>query len=300
MKGPHPSRLLLISGAVMALVLTGTACAKTAPQPGTSPSRTASQQPTPVSPSPSATRSGTANPAYGPVWPLELRRLNAGVPARAAALTAIRTGRHDAYDRLVFDFTGAFGTVTVRYVPLVRADPSDLTIPLRGTAFLEITIQHAYARWGGQTPAYAGPDSTTPGYPALQQVTLSGDFENVLSVGGGLDRVAGFKVMKLTPDRLVIDIAYKPSWRMWPDAGPAEAEAVQAAFDQGHQPWRGDVVAYFAQQVYGWNDPIISKITGTSEYWVSARGSTDRIRVRQVWPFAGTHPNSIAEIADVR
>ena len=49
----------------------------------------------------------------------------------------------------------------------------------------------------------------TPGYPALKQVKLSGDFENVLSFGVGVSRTAGFQVMRLqSPDRLLIDVAH--------------------------------------------------------------------------------------------
>jgi hypothetical protein len=65
----------------------------------------------------------------------------------------------------------------------VRADPSDVTVPLLGTSFLEVTIQGAYARWGEQELVYTGPSTVTPSYSALKQVKLSGDFENVLSFG---------------------------------------------------------------------------------------------------------------------
>lgn len=82
--------------------------------------------------------------------------------AKAAALQAIRTGRHDTYDRLVFDFTGKVGKVTVRYVPVVRADPSDLSVPLPSNAYLEVTIQHAHAhahaRFGWPEPGLRRPE----------------------------------------------------------------------------------------------------------------------------------------------
>lgn len=293
---------LLAALAVLGVAMAGAACARNDGNPGVAPTGSAAATPTPppATPTPSATTSQPST-VYGPVWPLEPRTLSAAHPAHAPVLTAIRTGRHDTHDRLVFDFSGPYGGVRARYVPIVHADPSDLTVPLRGSAFLEVTIHDAYARWAGQQPSYRGPDSAIPGYPTLQQVTLSGDFENVLSVGVGLDRTAGFQVMRLrSPDRLVIDFAHQPEWRMWPDTSLAQAQQVQVAFDAGHQSWRASVVAYFAQQVYGWTDARIIRITGTDEYWVSAQGSTERIRVRQVYPFQATHPESIAEIADVR
>ncbi|NUT18863.1 MAG: hypothetical protein HOV77_06735 [Hamadaea sp.] len=232
---------------------------------------------------------------------MDIRTLTASTPTKAPALTAVRTGRHETYDRVVFDFTGHFGSVRVAYVPVVHADPSDATVPLTGNAFLQVTVHDAYARWGGQSPHFSGPDSATPAYATLKQITISGDYENVLSFGVGLDRVAGFTVTRLaSPDRLVIDVAHQPLWRMWPDTSLAQAKAVQSAFDEGHMPWRSSVVAAYARQVYGWTDPLITRITGTNEYWVSAKNSPDRIRVRQVWPFLATHEVSIAEIADVR
>lgn len=285
---PPSRRRLLAAVAVAGLALAGAGCAGDGASPGSTP--------TPTTPAPTS-----PGIVYGPVWPLEPRTLPAALPANAPVLQAIRPGRHDTYDRLVVDFSGAFGAVRVRYVPMVHADPSDLTVPLLGNAFIEVTVHDAYAGWAGQQPSYGGPVSVTPGYPTLKQVTMSGDFENVLSFGVGLDRVAGFTVTRLqSPDRLVIDFAHLPEWRMWPDDSLAQARQVQAAFDAGQQPWRSSVVAYYARMVYGWADAVVAAIPGTDEYWVFAQGSTERIRVRQVWPFKETHPSSIAEIAEVR
>jgi hypothetical protein len=203
----------------------------------------------------------------------------------------------------VGDPAGAYAMVRIRYVPLVHADPSDLVVPLQGNAFLEVSVQDAYARWGAGdgTPTYDGPNSVWVGYPTIKQVAVSGDFEAVLSFGIGLDRVAGFTVMPLrSPDRLVIDVAVPPAWRMWPDSSLTQAKQMQQRYEDGELAWRSSVVAYYARQVYGWTEPAIVRVPGTDEYWVSSPGSTERIRVRQVWPFRDTRPSSIAEIADVR
>jgi hypothetical protein len=307
---PAPSAVTLLG-----LGLVGAACARTNEAPGAAASPTTSpttsvapapsteQSPTPstAAPQPPTTTSNPPATVYGPVWPLDARTLAATPPAQAPALTAIRTARHATYDRLVFDFTGRFGQVRVRYVPVVHADPSDRPVALRGKAFLEVTVHDAYAAWGGRRPSYAGPRTVTPGYPTLKQVTVSGDFENVLSFGVGVDRIAGFTLMRAgSPNRLVLDLAHRPAWPMWPDNSLAQAQQVQAAFEAGHVPWRTSVVGYFARLVYGWTDPAVTRIPGTDEYWVSARGSTERVRIRQVFPFQGTHRVSIAEIAGVR
>jgi hypothetical protein len=48
--------------------------------------------------------------------------------------------------------------------------------------------------------------------------------------------------------------------RTWPDDSLAQARQIQAAFDDGHMPWRSSVVAAFASTVYGWNDATVSRI----------------------------------------
>jgi len=220
-------------------------------------------------------------------------------------LKAIRTGRHGSYDRLTLQFTSSFGEASVRYVPVVRADPSDKVVPLKGRSFLQIVVHGAVARWSATpiTP-YAGPSTVTPGYPTLKQVSISGDFEAVLSFGIGLDRTAGFQVTRLrSPDRLVVDVAERPAWRMWPDNSLAAARTMQASFDQGHMPWRGtgkDVARAYALAVYGWDNPVVTPVSGTNGYRLSHRGSPDSVTVRAVPAFPTTSRNSIVEIAGTR
>ena len=60
-------------------------------------------------------------------------------------LTAIRTGRHGFYEQLTLQFTGAFGEATVRYVPVVHADPSDKVLPLQCLSLLQVVVHGAVA-----------------------------------------------------------------------------------------------------------------------------------------------------------
>jgi hypothetical protein len=298
------TRRIRLPVAVVALVtiVFGAGCAPKQQGPSGAPTPTVSGS---ASSAPSAGEAPVLRPPRvetGPVWPIEPRSLSAPHPAKAPVLTAFRVLQHKIHDRLEFDFSGPFGAVEVRYVPIVRADPAGTAVPVQGNAFLEITIHDAYARWGGQQPSYGGPTTYTPNYPTLKQATMSGDFENVLTFGVCIDRVAGFLLMRYpSPNRLAVDIANPPPWPMWPDNSLEQAQQVQTAFEAGQQPWRGSVVAYFATMVYGWPDATIVPIAGSDdEYWVSAKGSTDRIRVRQVWPFKTTRPVSIAEITNAR
>jgi len=222
-------------------------------------------------------------------------------------LKAIRTGRHGSYERLVLEFTAPYGAANVRYVPVVRADPSYKIVPLQGRSFLEVVVHGAVAQWQASpiTP-YSGPSTVTPGYPTMKQVSISGDFEAVLSFGIGLSRTAGFRVARLgSPDRLVVDVAETPAWRMWPEDSLAAARDEQAAVDQGHQPWRlspESVAEVYGIAVYGWRSPVVTPVPGTTAgtYRVAQKGSPDYVTVRGVRPFAATSKNSIAEIADTR
>ena len=97
-------------------------------------------------------------------------------------LTAIHVGTHQTYDRIVFQFTG--GTPGVRSAPVhdVAADPSGRLVPLPGRAFLRVVFN--WASEVRQNPAgppltrtYRGPDTLSPLFPTLLQVSAAGDFE---------------------------------------------------------------------------------------------------------------------------
>jgi hypothetical protein len=262
---------------------------------------------TATSPAPSSTSPAATAQLVGPVWPIEPRTVAAASASGVPVLKAIRTGRHGSYERLVLEFTAPYGMVNVRYVPVVRSDPSDRIVPLQGRSFLEVVVHGAVAQWQASpiTP-YSGPSTVTPGYPTMKQVSISGDFEAVLSFGIGLSRTAGFRVARLgSPDRLVVDVAETPAWRMWPEDSLAAARDMQAAFDQGHQPWRGSpqsVAELYGISVYGWRSPVVTPVPGTTAgtYRVAQKGSPDYVTVRGVRPFAAVSKNSIAEIADTR
>ena len=271
--------------------------------PATSPAPTGRATSTTPAPSPTAAASSVA--AIGPVWPIEPRTIAAASTRGGPVLKAIRTARHGSYERLILEFTASYGAAKVHYVPAVRADPSDRVVPLQGSSFLEVVVHGAVAHWQATsiTP-YAGPSTVSPRFPTLKQVAISGDFEAVLSFGIGLGRTAGFRVAQLrSPDRLVVDVAESPAWRMWPDDSLAAARVVQKAFDRGHQPWRGSaesVAEAYARAVYGWASPVVTPVPGTDTYRLAHQGSSDHVTVRTVRPFPTTSRNSIVEIADTR
>jgi hypothetical protein len=308
----------VLAACVVALVGTA-ACGSRGRTPGASsaggstasprPTATAAAtlMPTTTSPALSSTAPATSAPLVGPVWPIEPRSVAGASASGVPVLKAIRTGRHGSYERLVLEFTARYGMAKVRYVPVIRADPSDQVVPVQGRAFLEVVVHGAVAQWQATpiTP-YSGPSTVTPGYPTIRQVSISGDFEAVLSFGIGLSRTAGFRVARLhSPDRLVVDVAETPAWRMWPEDSLAAAQAMQAAANQGHQPWRGSpqwVAEVYGRAVYEWSNPVATPVPGAGAYTyhVAQKGSPDHVTVRAVRPFAATSNSSIAEVADTR
>lgn len=130
-------------------------------------------------------------------------------PAPTPRLVDITTGRHAAYDRVVFTFRGNAPGYTVGYVRRVRADGSGELVRLRGHAnlFVRLTPADAHNRAGEAT--YDGPHRIYPGYPQLREVAFVGDFEATVSIGLGLRTKTGFRVFTLSsPTRIVVDVAH--------------------------------------------------------------------------------------------
>ncbi|GAA4467768.1 AMIN-like domain-containing (lipo)protein [Phytohabitans houttuyneae] len=129
----------------------------------------------------------------------------ATAPPDRPVLTGVRYGRHDRYDRVVFDFTGGTPAYRVEYAPLVGIGTGD-PIPLTGPADLRVT--------------FAGVPTTTldmrtvrnPGLPTLRQVRFGGAFEGRVLAGLGLADRVGFRVLRLSdPPRIAVDVAHQPT-----------------------------------------------------------------------------------------
>src|SRR4051812_29647009 len=84
-----------------------------------------------------------AAPSCGITWGSTPEQAGNSAPSlRGSELTGVRTGRHDCYDRLVLDVTGGtqIASYRVEYVPAVRSDGSGAVVPLKGGAFLQISL----------------------------------------------------------------------------------------------------------------------------------------------------------------
>ncbi|MGY1741797.1 MULTISPECIES: AMIN-like domain-containing (lipo)protein [unclassified Blastococcus] len=138
------------------------------------------------------------------------------------SLNGVRSGRHACFDRLVLDVGGqdaTFGTYTVEYVPVVRADGSGAAVPVRGAADLQVVVgAPAHDAAGNPTvePANRSEVVDVTGYTTFRQVAWAGSFEGQTTLALGVRARLPFRVFVLpgTPNtdhtpRLVIDVAHR-------------------------------------------------------------------------------------------
>lgn len=95
---------------------------------------------------PAATGSGQATTSQ-PRWTTSDKAgsNNPRVPADIPMLVAIRTGRHDGYDRVVVQFNNALPNWRVGYIAQLTDDARGAPVPMAGRAFLRLVVNPA---WG--------------------------------------------------------------------------------------------------------------------------------------------------------
>ena len=164
-----------------------------------------------ASPSSSPASSPATSPASVPDAPLTAvfgcgatSLSNSGSPA-TAFVSAIRTGSHPGYDRLVIEFAGgAPRLITLKPQPTTTFSnsPKGDSVSLAGSAGLQIVIQSADAH-----TSYSGPISFKPNGAGLVEVRRVEDFEGYVGFGLGLAGSSCYRAFMLTsPTRLVVDV----------------------------------------------------------------------------------------------
>jgi hypothetical protein len=162
---------------------------------------------TPVAVATAAATSQAAAPYCGITWG-SLTKSHAATTM--PLLTGIRAGRHDCYDRLVFDLRGNASGYHASYVTRVTEDASGRVVPLRGGAKLQLTVNApAYDLAGRPTYRYANRAElvNVAGYRTFRQVAWAGSFEGTTTVGLGVRARLPFRVFTL-PGRVVVDVAH--------------------------------------------------------------------------------------------
>lgn len=193
-------RRLLV--AVVLLALFGAACNRT-------PASTTSQDTTPTS-------TAISEPSTAKD---DCETSNGGVDGTLMYLTDVRTGTHDTYDRVTFEFSKGDGPVGVpkfeisRGEPPLRYDGSGDPMEVDGESFAQIIFHGGTGvKFEGETPkqTWEGQKEMKPGYPALVELEQAGDFEATLSWVAGLSYRSCWTATEMeNPVRLVWDFPHK-------------------------------------------------------------------------------------------
>jgi hypothetical protein len=134
-----------------------------------------------------------------------------------AALVDARTGQHNCYDRVVFDFQGPATGYTVSYVDQVVSQGMGASLSVAGGARLSVQLQEpAYdVATGRSTYSHATGDhvANLNGYRTLRDVVFGGTFEGYTTFGVGTRARLPFRVFTLAgpggQSRIIVDVAHQ-------------------------------------------------------------------------------------------
>jgi hypothetical protein len=130
-----------------------------------------------------------------------------------ALLKAVRTGKHEFYDRVVFEFEGnALPGYVIEYVDKpVRDCGRGEVVPVGGDGFLMVTLQPANAHTEAGQPTVRNVQ-LNPDSKLMKDLKLICDFEAQVQWITGLASSNRYRVLELTnPARLVVDISHQRS-----------------------------------------------------------------------------------------
>jgi hypothetical protein len=135
-------------------------------------------------------------------------------PLGRAPLTAVRTGRHACFDRVVFDLAGSAAGYRVEYVDQVLQDGSGAVLPVPGGARLLVNVNHpAYDDAGNPTivpaPTAGQQIADMTGYRTLRSVVYGSSFEGATTFGVGVRARLPFRVLTVDGSRIVVDVAHR-------------------------------------------------------------------------------------------
>lgn len=130
-----------------------------------------------------------------------------------ALVRRVAVGRHEGFDRVVFEFTNGLPGYRVEYVqPPLTEDGSGNAVPLDGDAFVVVRMEPAsgfdLSKNEGEL-VYKGPrriQGSDAGTSVVRELARTGDFEAVLSWAIGLSDRVPFRVTTAqSPARLIVD-----------------------------------------------------------------------------------------------
>jgi hypothetical protein len=213
--GPHglrPSTPIVVGGVIVlaavlvlgTLLVSGTIGGRSPATPGTTVTAPAvpdvSAAPTTAPAAPATAAAPVPLPGFG------AEAVTGGSPAGVpSAITAVRTGAHEGYDRFVVELGGdplQQYEVRPQAAPTFTRDPRGDAVTLEGSRGVLVVLRGA-----SNHVAFSGPTDLFPALPAIREARLTGDFEGVVSWALGVNGPGFVRVQTLTsPSRLVVDV----------------------------------------------------------------------------------------------
>lgn len=129
--------------------------------------------------------------------------------APAATLVAVRTGTHEGFDRVVFEFEERIPGYHTEYIDQpVRKCGSGKVTQLAGDGWLEVRMYPANAHTEEGQPTVAERERM-PNLPVLSELELTCDFEALVTWVFGVESPNRYQVRELSsPPRLVVDVRH--------------------------------------------------------------------------------------------
>lgn len=201
-----------VTAAAVSVALTG--CVAGPSTPGRAIETVSPPQASAPFPTSAQPRSDHAGPVPGSECPVVTGPAN-------RQLVDVRVGRHATFDQMTFDFADGTdpsgpatdrGTYVLRSTDTVTTDGRGDPVEMAGTRLYVLQLRGA----GGYDverghPTYQGPAEFAPGFPALVDARMVGDFESVISWGIGVNTPECPAVTELSaPPRLVLTFPYPP------------------------------------------------------------------------------------------
>jgi hypothetical protein len=157
-----------------------------------------------------------AAPYCGIRWGSLAKQVGSGPGFPPAPLVNLRAGRHDCYDRLVFDLDGKAAGGAARYVTEVTGNATGNPIPLRGGAFIDVTVfapNHDVDGNPTYVPANPAELVDVNAFRTFRQVAWGESFEGTTTIGLGVRARLPFRLFVVpgpgARSRLVIDVAHR-------------------------------------------------------------------------------------------